>query len=98
MGSPVFRLSPASTEEAFDQIQSQVSDAEASGEKNFILALDGIPVLDSAVIRRLVKLLRRARESGGDLTLAVSRQDLLRTLQVTALDKIFHVIPSAEAA
>lgn len=94
----MFRLSHVSTDEAFDQLQSQVLEAGATGEKHFILALDGIPALDSAAIRRLVKLLRRTRESGGDLTLAVSRLDLLRTLQVTALDKIFHVIPAAEAA
>ena len=98
MGSHVFELKDASSDEAFERLQGQVLEAAGGGDRRVVLALDGLSVLDSAQIRRLIKLLRRTREAGGDLTLAVSRLDLLRTLRVTALDKVFQVVGSAEAA
>ena len=98
MGSPVFTLPATLSDEAFDLLLNQVIEDIEGGAKEIILALDALPVLDSAAIRRLITVLRRTREAGGELTLAVSRMDLLRTLRVTALDKVFHLIDSAEAA
>ncbi len=98
MGRPVFILPKVLTDVAFERLLVQVREATESGAKEIILALDGLAVLDSVAIRRLITLLRRARVAGGEITLAVSRVDLLRTLQVTALDKVFHLIGSAEAA
>lgn len=98
MGSPVFTVPSTFSDEAFDRLLGQVADAIETGSKEIILALDALAVLDSAAIRRLITLLRRIREAGAELTLAVSRGDLLRTLQVTALDKVFRLIGSAEVA
>jgi anti-anti-sigma factor len=98
MGSPVFTLPKVLSDEAFERLLAGVREAIEAGAKEVTLALDGLAVLDSFAIRRLITLLRRAREAGGDVTLAVSRADLLRTLQVTALDKVFHLVGSGEAA
>ncbi len=98
MGSPVFTLPSIFSDEAFERLLGQIADAIETGSKEIVLALDALIVLDSAAIRRLITLLRRTREAGAELTLAVSRIDLLRTLQVTALDRVFHLIGSAEAA
>ena len=94
----MFNFTQASSDEAFDHLQGQVLEATADGAKEVVVAIDGLQSLDSANIRRLIKLLRRTRDAGGEITLAVSRLDLLRTLNVTALDKVFRVIGSAEAA
>lgn len=98
MGPPVFTSPSTLSDEAFDRLLSKVTDAIEAGSKEIILALDALAVLDSAAIRRLITLLRRIREAGAELTLAVSRIDILRTLRVTALDKVFRIIGSAEAA
>ncbi len=98
MGSPVFILPKVLSDEAFERLLEQIREATESGVKEIILALDGLAVLDSFAIRRLITLLRRTREGGGEITLAVSRADLLRTLQVTALDKVFRLVGSAAAA
>ncbi|MFN2527132.1 MAG: STAS domain-containing protein [Candidatus Baltobacteraceae bacterium] len=94
----MFTVPSAFSDEAFDRLLGQVADAIERGAKEIVLALDAVAVLDSAAIRRLIKLLRRIREAGADLTLAVSRMDLLRTLEVTALDKVFRLVATAESA
>jgi|GEM_PF-7105494 len=98
MGSLVFTLPSTFSDEAFDRLLIQVTGAIETGTKDIIVALDSLAVLDSAAIRRLITLLRRVRDAGADLTLAVSRIEFLRTLEVTALDKVFRLVATAEAA
>ncbi|HEY5257714.1 MAG TPA: STAS domain-containing protein [Candidatus Baltobacteraceae bacterium] len=71
--------------------------AFASGAECVVLDLDSIASLDASAVRGLIGLLRRAREHGGDVALRVGRPDILRTLSVTALDRIFKVV-NTEAA
>ncbi|MDP9019175.1 MAG: STAS domain-containing protein [Candidatus Eremiobacteraeota bacterium] len=93
----MFQITNNLSDADFEQLQGTVIDAVKAGARDVVLALDTLEVLDSAVMRRLIKLLRRAREEGAaDLTLAASRDDILRTLHVTALDKVFAVVPAAE--
>jgi hypothetical protein len=61
------------------------------------LDLDGLPALDSAAIAHLIVLLREARERGVALRLAASRPNLLETLRVTGLDKVFKITSEAAA-
>lgn len=98
MAQDVFIIREILSAAAFERLQGQVVSATEAGAREITLALDEIPALDSAAIRQLIKLLRRTRELGGDIALAVSRADLLRTLRVTALDKVFTVVPVPEAA
>lgn len=91
MDTPIFTLLDDMSEESLARITGQISEAAEAGEKQVVFAIDGLTSLDSARIRRLITLLRRTRETGADAALQVSRPDLLRTLHVTALDKVFSL-------
>lgn len=80
---------------ALEELQAQILEVLAQGESTITLDLDPLPQLDVQALRGLIVLLRRVRDAGGRVTLHVTRGDLLRTLHVTALDRVF---PIAEAA
>ena len=84
------------TLEAFDRLDDQLS-LGGPGARRIVLPLDTVPMLDAEVIRRLIRLLRRVRERGGNICLRVSRPDLLATLRVTGLDKVFCMVGVAQA-
>ncbi|MBV8374709.1 MAG: anti-sigma factor antagonist [Candidatus Eremiobacteraeota bacterium] len=66
-------------------------------EVRVVLDLDGLAVLDTAGVRGLVSLLRSARAVGGELALRSTKPGIRRTLEVTALDRIFS-LDGSEAA
>jgi len=98
MTDPVFAISSSLSEEAFERLQVQLYEAIEQGARRVVLALDALKTLDATMIRQLIRLLRRVRELGADLTLLVSRPDIRRTLRVTALDKVFRIVSKVEAA
>ncbi len=57
-----------------------------------LLDLDGLDSLDTVGVRGLISLLRRVRSAGGEFSLRTSRADILRTLSVTGLDRVFSVV------
>lgn len=71
--------------------EAAVLAALEAGASRVVLDLDSIETLDTRALRGLISLLRRVRSAGGELALRTSRPDLLRTLSVTALDRIFPV-------
>jgi anti-anti-sigma factor len=96
----LFPLKTPVTPGVLSELQATVVAAAAAGERNPIIGLDEVAVLDSAMISTLVKILREVRALGGSVRLAVGRKSLLDTLRVTALDKVFSIVeprPSAEA-
>jgi anti-anti-sigma factor len=56
-----------------------------------IVDLDGMEALDAPDVRILISLLRRAREQGGDVALRATKPGVIRSLRVTALDRLFTV-------
>jgi anti-anti-sigma factor len=64
-------------------------DAFAGGAPRVVLNLDSLPRLDTDGVRGLIVLLRRSREVGGEIALKVTRPELLRSLHVMALDRLF---------
>ncbi|HLY01484.1 MAG TPA: STAS domain-containing protein [Candidatus Cybelea sp.] len=62
------------------------------GAEQVVLDLDTLVVLDTEALRGLIALLRRARLKGGQIALRSSRDEILRTLSVTGLDRVFAVI------
>lgn len=99
MSDPIFALGQPPDDLAFAALSTRVLDALGDGSKTVAVDLDAITVLDSAAMRRLITLLRRTREHGGELRLITARADIRRSLAVTALDKIFHVAaPAPEVA
>ena len=73
-------------------LEAAVFEALEAGASPVVLDLDRIETLDTAALRVLISLLRRARSAGGELALRVSRPDLLRTLSVTALDRVLPIL------
>ena len=62
------------------------------GETRIALDVDDAGTLDSAVIATLVTILRDVRERGATVELRASRQRILDTLRITALDQVFTVV------
>ena len=79
-------------------IQSAMLVAFEAGAPRVVLALDHLPHLESADVRGLIVLLRRAREVGGELALSVSRPEIVRSLKVMALDRLFPLVNAKAAA
>jgi anti-anti-sigma factor len=61
------------------------------GAEQVVLDLDSLAVLDTEGLRGLIALLRRARLRGAQIVLRSSREEILRTLSVTGLDRVFTI-------
>jgi anti-anti-sigma regulatory factor len=72
-------------------LRNAASRAVAAGQKTIRVDIDELAVLDSAVIATLILLLRGARQSGGSVILRASRENIVGTLQATALDRVFVI-------
>ena len=82
---------------AYPVVEAAMLAALAEGGSRVVLDLDSLDALDTEGVRGLITLLRRARAVGGELALSSTKTDIKRTLQVTALDRIFKMV-EAEAA
>lgn len=91
--SPVFAFATGQLE----QLEGGIIDALDAGAERVVLDLDSLASLDSGGVRDLISLLRRTRERGGDVALRATRPAVLRTLRVTALDRLFTMV-NTEAA
>jgi anti-anti-sigma factor len=78
--------------ETVEAVQQQMLAALETGAPRVVLMLDHLDRLDTEAVKGLIVLLRRAREAGGEIALQVSRPELLRSLKVTALDRLFPLI------
>jgi anti-anti-sigma regulatory factor len=83
--------------EALDRIQADALAALRDGAPRVVLNLDELPRLDADSVRGLITILRRSREIGGEVALKVTRQDLLRSLHVMALDRLFPMVGNLAA-
>ncbi len=78
-------------------LQVAILAAFEAGAPRVVLSLDGLERLESKDVRGLIVLLRRSRDVGGDLALQASRPEIVRSLKVMALDRLFPIL-SAQAA
>ncbi|MDQ2872773.1 MAG: STAS domain-containing protein [Candidatus Eremiobacteraeota bacterium] len=97
MTTPIFHYTEA-TFGPLEALQSEVLAAVQAGSPQVAVDIDGLGTLDIEAIRGLITLLRRVREAGAELALRVTRDDLKRTLSVTALDRIIPNILEREPA
>ncbi|HEY8314734.1 MAG TPA: STAS domain-containing protein [Candidatus Baltobacteraceae bacterium] len=97
MNSSIFTYTD-SQETSVEALQERLLTALEAGEPRLTLDIDGLPSLDVGAIRGLITLLRRVRDAGGELMLRVTRDDLKRTLGVTALDRVFTIASPAGVA
>lgn len=80
----------------YPAVEAAVLGALRDGAERVVLDLDTIVALDTDTLRRLISLLRRARSRGREVALRSSREEVLRTLSVTGLDRVFAVLRSHE--
>ncbi len=83
--------------DAYPVVEAALLAALAEGESTIVLDLDSLESLDTDGVRGLITLLRRARASGRDLSLSATKASILRTLQVTALDRLFGMVETEPA-
>jgi anti-sigma B factor antagonist len=77
---------------AYPSLEAAVVAALEAGADRVVLDLNALPSLDTEGVRGLIALLRRSRQIGGELALRCGKAEVLRTLQVTALDRLFAMI------
>jgi anti-anti-sigma factor len=76
----------------YTAIQAAVDAKLLRGAEQVVLDLDTLVVLDTEALRDLISLLRRARLKGAQIALRSSRDEILRTLSVTGLDRVFALV------
>jgi anti-anti-sigma factor len=90
---PTFVYQPG----ALDALTDQVLDAFSNGAPQVVLDLDSLSRLDTDGVRGLILLLRRSREAGREIALKVTRPEILRSLHVMALDRLFPLVGAVAA-
>ncbi len=83
--------------DSIDRIQQEALALFGEGAPRVVLDLDVLPRLDTDGVRGLITLLRRSREVGGEIALKVTRPELVRSLHVMALDRLFPMVGSLAA-
>jgi anti-sigma B factor antagonist len=79
-------------------LASHLITAMAACGPSIIVDLTGLAFVDSCGLGVLVRVLKWARESGGDMALAAPQQQARRVLGVTGLIDVFSVYPSVQQA
>lgn len=83
--------------DALELVEAALATALAESGSRIVLDLDSLHTLDTDGVRGLITLLRRARGAGRDLALSATKPEVLRTLQVTALDRLFTMVEAEPA-
>lgn len=68
------------------------------GAHRLVVDLSRVDFLDSTGLGVLVGALKRLRTSGGVLALVCPKESLLKIFRITALDRVFPLYDSVEAA
>ncbi len=88
------KMNGASAEESRDQLRAVILD----GGARLVLDLSGVTYVDSTALSVLVSTLKLARKEGGDLVLLGPTPPVRSLLEVTRLDRIFHIFEDEESA
>lgn len=83
--------------DAYPLVEAAVLTALEDQTANVVLDLDSLESLDTDGVRGLITLLRRARAAGRDLALSSTKARVRRTLEVTALDRLFRMVEAEPA-
>src|SRR5271165_4072823 len=89
------QLGKAAPSDEVVSLRAAVDAAVAAEAPALTIGVDAVVSLDAAVLGGLIAGLRRLRDVGGTVRLHATRPDLLRTLEVTGLDRVFDVASTA---
>jgi anti-sigma B factor antagonist len=79
-------------------LREQIRELSAKGAMHLIIDLSQVDFLDSTGLGTLVGGLKRLREAGGSLALAIDTPRILRIFQITGLTRVLAVQQSVEDA
>jgi anti-sigma B factor antagonist len=80
------------------ELKSLVQEGLDRGERKFLIDCSETGYIDSSGLGALVSLSKKVRELGGELRIAGLNEDLRSLFELTKLDTLFHISPTAEAA
>jgi anti-sigma B factor antagonist len=69
-----------------------------AGATSVVVDLGRVDFLDSTGLGVLVGALKRLRAAGGGLVLVCDKEPLLKIFRITALDQVFPLFPTVDAA
>ena len=72
-------------------LERELQDVLQRGSRSVIVDLAEVAFIDSTVLGLLLRLQLQFRARGGDLVLVSDDRRVLRTLEITGLDRIFRV-------
>jgi anti-sigma B factor antagonist len=81
------------------QLRERLDQLAAGGTRHFVVDLSVTPFMDSAGMAALVSLLKRARQSGGEVTLVWPKDEAARrVLRLTKFDRVFPMFDDTQSA
>ena len=97
-GADVLRLEGAMDSYSFPRLESALNSLQATGRCRIVLDCAGLTFINSAALGALIGHARRARELGGDLTLAALTPKIAGILDLLGFDRILQTFASADTA
>jgi len=98
---PIAIVAPAGRLDALTApaLRERCSNLVDQGTIRLVIDLEAVDFMDSAGLAVLVRALRAARSSGGDVKLsAPTASSVARILELTRFDRVFDIAATADAA
>ncbi len=83
---------------AAPRLRDQLHELVGSGSSRIVVDLSGTDFIDSSGLGALVSGLKVARQAGGDLRIAAPTPQVVTVLELTNLNRVLRVHPSADSA
>lgn len=80
------------------QVRDSALKLMSTGIKHLVVDLKATEYMDSTGLGTLVGLLKRMKESGGDVVIAVARPRVKRLFEITGLIQVFRIYDDVAAA
>lgn len=80
------------------ELKTLIQEGLDRGERKFLIDCGQTGYIDSSGLGALVSLSKKVRELGGELRIAGLNDDLRSLFELTKLDTLFHISPTAAEA
>ena len=94
LSSPVGTFDQA----ARDALELSIKEHADQENRDHIIDLRAVSKVDAATVRTMIKINRNLSEVGGTVALIIDSPKALRYIKLTALERVFRVYPTHEAA
>src|SRR5271154_2323673 len=79
------------------ELKDTLSDVIDAGARGVLVDLSQATFIDSTTLGVLMGAVKRLRPVGGEVTIACDDPNIRKIFEITLLDRIFHIFPSADA-